>query len=116
MDRPTGVYVISFLQVLAAAYYVGIAIFGIFFDAYDNMALVYAALVIGIFMFILSTGTWAMKSWAWTLTLIMQIVGVIRELAAFFLEGQYLGIFSLVIAIVIIYYLTRPEIKEGFGH
>ncbi len=116
MDRPTGVYVISFLQTLTAAYFFGIGIFGIFFNAYENMTLVYAALIIGILMFILSTGMWVMKSWAWTFTLIIQIIGIIRELAAYFLEGQYLGIFSLIIAIVIIYYLTRPEIKEGFGH
>jgi hypothetical protein len=112
MDRPTGVYLIAFLQVLNAAYLVSAGFFG----RNDNPPLAIAAIALGIFMFILSASTFVMKPWAWTATLILQSLSIIHQFVAYFWQGSYFGIASFIISVVIIYYLTRPEIRKGFGH
>lgn len=117
MDRPTGVYLISFLQVFLGAYLVSVAFFdfvyGSFFDG--NTLLASLALVTGIINFVLGFGIWGLKGWAWMLTLVFQFVHIAREILSYFLAGQYLGFLSLIISAVIIYYLTRPEIRKLFG-
>jgi hypothetical protein len=112
MDRPTGVYVIAFLQVLNAAYLVSLG----FFWRNDNPTLAILALALGIFMFILSAATFVMKPWSWTATLILQMLSIIHQFVAYFWQGSYFGIVSFIISVIIIYYLTRPEIRKGFGH
>ncbi|GIK56334.1 MAG: hypothetical protein HND44_17585 [Chloroflexi bacterium] len=76
MDRPTGVYLISFLQVFLGAYLLSVAFFdfvyGSFFDG--NTLLASLALVTGVINFVLGLGIWGVKGWAWMLTLIFPFV------------------------------------------
>lgn len=117
MDRPTGVYLISFLQVFTAAYLLSVAIFDYAYGSFGgNNTLALLALIMSIFMFAVGFATWVMKPWAWTATLIVQILHIAREFLAYFWADQYLGFFTLIISAVILYYLTRPEIRKGFGH
>lgn len=117
MDRPTGVYLISFSQVFLGAYLVSVAFFDYMYGSFgDNNTLALLALILGIVMFALGFATWVMKPWSWTLTLIFQFVHIAREILAYFWADQYLGFISLILNVVIIYYLTRPEIRKGFGH
>ncbi|HRQ40579.1 MAG TPA: hypothetical protein PLD25_21910 [Chloroflexota bacterium] len=117
MDRPVGVYLISFLQVFLGAYLLSVAFFdfvyGSFFDG--NTLLASLALVAGVINFVLAFGIWGVKGWAWTLTLVFQFIHIAREFLSYFLAGQYLGLISLILSAIIIYYLTRPEIRKLFG-
>lgn len=117
MDRPIGVYLISFLQVFLGGYLLSVAFFdfryGSFFGGNDLLAGL--ALAAGIINFVLAFGIWGTKSWAWTLTLFFQFVHIARELLSYFLADQYLGLISLILSAIIIYYLTRPEIRTVFG-
>ncbi len=116
MDRPTGVYLISFLQVFTGAYLASVAFFDYVYGSFgSNNSLAFLALVMSIISFALGFAMWVMKPWAWTLTLIFQFLHIAREILAYFWADQYIGFFSLIINVAIIYYLTRPEIRKEFG-
>ena len=73
-------------------------------------AIAVVAAIIGILMLIDAYGLWAGKSWAWWLTIVLSFIGIILGLLS--LPG---GIITIAIDILIIYYFTRPHVKEFFG-
>lgn len=74
------------------------------------MAFAAVAAIMGILLFIDAYGLWTGKSWAWWLTIILSVIGIIGGLLS--LPG---GIISIIIDALIIYYFTRPHVKEFFG-
>lgn len=66
-------------------------------------------LVMSILGFIMAWGLWAGKRWAWTITIILSALGVLTNL--FTLPGS---IISILINGGIIYYLTRPYVKNYY--
>jgi uncharacterized membrane protein (DUF2068 family) len=76
-------------------------------------------LVSGSIYFVLAHGLWNGRRWAWTWTLISSIVSLIASVASmgigillFHLMG--IGIVGIVIQVIIIYYLTRTQVKSYF--
>jgi predicted membrane protein len=67
-------------------------------------------LLIGLFSFVVAYGFWNGLGWAWTIGIILNILGVLSNLAS--LPG---GIFGLLLNGLILYYLTRPHVKRYFG-
>ena len=74
------------------------------------MAIAAVVAIIGILLFIDAYGLWIGAGWAWWLTIILSVLGIIGGLLS--LPG---GIISIIIDILIIYYFTRPHVKEFFG-
>lgn len=74
------------------------------------MAIAAVAAIIGILYLIDAYGLWTGKSWAWWLTVILSVLGIIGGLLS--LPG---GIIGIIIYVLIIYYFTRPHVKEFFG-
>jgi len=70
-------------------------------------------IVVGLVAFVLAYGFWTGKGWAWILGIIFAIIGIV--LGAVSLVGSPASIVGIVLNIVIIYYLTRPHVKEWFG-
>ena len=68
------------------------------------------AAIMGILLFIDAYGLWTGAGWAWWLTIILSVLGIIGGLLS--LPG---GIISIIIDGLIIYYFTRPHVKEFFG-
>jgi uncharacterized membrane protein (DUF2068 family) len=66
-------------------------------------------LVLSILGFIMTWGLWSGKSWARTITLILAVIGIITGI--FSLPGSLI---SILINIVILYYLTRPHIQAYY--
>ena len=66
--------------------------------------------VSAIFTFMVAYGYWNGFGWAWWVGLILAIIGAIRAILT-----VPLGVISLVINGLIIYYLTRPYVQEYFG-
>jgi len=66
-----------------------------------------ALMITGVVSLLLAWGLWTGKAWAWRLALIFVIVGAIVNLLSFHLIG-------VVIDAVIVYYLTRPTVKQSF--
>ncbi|MEM2806806.1 MAG: hypothetical protein QXU45_07495 [Candidatus Bathyarchaeia archaeon] len=66
--------------------------------------------ILGLISFFIAYGLWTGKGWAWTLCLVFSIIGLILSILS--LPS---GIISLIINILILYYLTRPHVKAFFG-
>ena len=77
------------------------------------------SMIFGILYFIMSYGLLKGKGWAWTGTIISLIIGTlicnIPTMANPSVYGLSSIIPSVIIAIIIIGYLTRPHVKEFFG-
>jgi len=68
----------------------------------------------GIVMLVLAWGVWAGKRWAWIIAIVFVVIGIISGIGQL-ITGAYQGIVSLIIQIVIAYYLFRPNVKAYFG-
>lgn len=74
------------------------------------LAIAAVAAIIGILVLIDAYGLWIGAGWAWWLTIILSILGIIGGLLSL-----PVGIISIIIDVLIIYYFTRPYVKEFFG-
>jgi len=74
------------------------------------LAIAAVAAIVGILALIDAYGLWIGAGWAWWLTIILSILGIIGGILS--LPG---GIISIIIDILIIYYFTRPYVKKFFG-
>lgn len=67
-------------------------------------------LIIAALNFLIAYGFWNGRGWAWTLGIIFACLGLIMGL--FSLPS---GIIQIIINALILYYLTRPNVKRYFG-
>ena len=142
MSRPTGVTILAVLQAIVSALSlligIGILIFKDFFlqaliespefqqsaqdvppGVLEGIAtftgiIVLISSLIGLF---LAYGLFKLQSWAWIVTLVFQILGILSNLFNL-VSGQGPPgwvVLQLVISSVIVYYLFRPEVKRAFG-
>ena len=106
--RPLGVTIIAILT----------AIGGIVFLASGAVLLIVGIgiilLALGIAYFVMAYGLWIGKRWAWTITLILSVIGIIVAIASI-VAGNAGAIISIIIHGVVIYYLYRPNVKAFFG-
>ena len=134
--RPTGVSVLAILAALGGILcLIGGAVLGILAGAMEEfiesaiedygatiipgagefisaivLAIAAVAAIVGILALIDAYGLWIGAGWAWWLTIILSILGIIGGIMS--LPG---GIISIIIDALIIYYFTRPHVKEFFG-
>lgn len=72
------------------------------------------AIAIGIVWLVLAWGLFTAKGWAWIITVILAIISAIfSAIGVFGGAVWYLG--TLIIDIVILYYMYRPNVKSYFG-
>lgn len=71
-------------------------------------------IIIGAVHILVAYGLWIGAGWAWWLTMIIAILGVIGGLLSL-LGGAPSGIISLIIYGVIIWYFWQPYVKAYFG-
>jgi len=134
--RPTGVAVLSILAALGGILFlIGAAVLGIMATAMADfieswmaeygagvitgagefvaaivMAIAAVLAIFGILALIDAYGLWVGAGWAWWLTIILSILGIIVGILT--LPG---GIIAIIIEALIIYYFTRPHVKQFFG-
>jgi hypothetical protein len=70
--------------------------------------------VIGILDLGLAYGLWTGKGWAWIISLILAILGIIGSLFSL-ARGGFGAVVILILDAIILYYLTRPNVKAFFG-
>ena len=134
--RPTGVAVLSILAAIGGILcLIGAAVLGILAGAMEEfiesameeygagvipgagefisaivMAIAAVAAIFGVLYLIAAYGLWVGAGWAWWLTIILSILGIIGGILSL-----PVGIITIFIEILIIYYFTRPHVKEFFG-
>tara|TARA_Y100000310_G_C20657382_1_gene802705 strand:+ start:889 stop:1272 length:384 start_codon:yes stop_codon:yes gene_type:complete len=122
---PTGVKILSVLYYLGAAV---MAIFGImallkkdtasFILNVDISGILTLAGVIfiglAVLYFFIARDLWNLKKWAWWIVLVLSSIGAIIGLFTIFGGSPAQGIFNIALAGLIIWYLTKPDIKKLF--
>ncbi len=136
VPRPTGVAILAILGFLGSAAFILFGIGGLvlsaFLEGILNSAgigglvgavagLVVAIISVGILFLgliylLLSWGLWSGKNWARIIWIIFSILGLLGALGSIAGGAPVFGIFSLVIDVLIIYYLTRPHVSAYFHH
>ena len=71
-------------------------------------------IVLGIADFVVAWGLLKGKSWAWIVTIIINIISAVLNIISI-VAGSIGSIWGLIINGIIIYYLYRPNVKSYFG-
>jgi len=131
MNRPFGVTLLALLHVLQAilAFIIGLVLVALgtflprFLTQFPRLArhtglfeiIGAIAIIVASLYLLLSYGLWTGKGWAWTISLILAGLGIILSLVTLILRGGVGGVIALILDAVIIYYLTRVNVKAFFG-
>ncbi len=99
---------------LATAGFSGLASLGTGTIAAIITAIGAIALILGILYLAVGVGFLGGKGWAWTLGMIVSIIGIVLDVVQIGF-GAYYNVLGLIIGIIIVYYLTRPHVKAFFG-
>ncbi|MFX1244684.1 MAG: hypothetical protein ACFE8F_06940 [Promethearchaeota archaeon] len=112
-ERPIGVIIIAILQLLGSI--VMLAAGGLMlmlglaipFFGFILMAIGAFMIIWGIIGLILFWGLWGMKSWAWLITIIFNIISLILSIYNFWNSGftDYTTLVNVIIPLIIIIYL-----------
>lgn len=121
--RPLGVTIIAILIVISGVLIllVGLGlvaigpIIGLVFVVFGSISL-----AVGIAYLVMAYGLLKGRGWAWTLSTIVLIIGIILEVISIprtIALGSSLSgnIISIAISAFILYYLYRPHVKSYFG-
>lgn len=98
MNRPLGITILAILAVLGGLVSLAVGAFASGF----GLVLV----IIGLVELAVAYGYWTGKSWGWWLG----IVGAVLDIVSIF----SLNYFGFIIGIIMLYYLTRPNVKAWF--
>ena len=106
--RPLGVTIIAILVVIGGILFLfsGIVLLII------GIGILLIAL--GIAYFVMAYGLWNGRGWAWTITLILSVIGIIIAIVSI-AAGNVAAIINVIIHGIVIYYLYRPNVKAFFG-
>jgi len=127
-QRPSGVTILAILEIISGLFELGAGALlliaagligglvpeeipgfgGILAGILSAIGIVF--IILGLFAFLITYGLWTGQGWAWTLSLIFSIIGIILGILSL-----PAGIIGLIIDILILYYLTRPHVKAFFG-
>jgi hypothetical protein len=125
--RPTGIAILAILDfiggvllLLGGAFLAAIGGSSILttygYGAFSGVVTVFGgiAVVLGLFAIFVGWGLWSGKSWAWTLAVVLYILGALTSLVG--LAGGSLGsIVPLILYALILWYLWKPHVKAYFG-
>jgi len=132
-ERPFGVTVLAILEIISALFSLGagalmlmaVGFIGAIIEEMPGgywgagfsglvagmlIAIGVVMVILGLISLFIAYGLWTDKGWAWTLCLVFSIIGLILSILSI-----PSGIISLIINILILYYLTRPHVKAFFG-
>jgi lysylphosphatidylglycerol synthetase-like protein (DUF2156 family) len=70
--------------------------------------------VIGLLYLGLAWGLWTGKGWAWFLSLVLAALGLLVSLLSL-VRGGFGTIVVLILDVIILYYLFRPNVRDFFG-
>ena len=134
MKRPTGVTILAVLAVIYGVFSLLLALLGLLGSAllasgvgaaairYSAGTLVYATIsdtVIGVLFLAFGIGAFRLRGWAWTVGVAALVLEVVRQVAGFVIQGfsatKIVGGITVVIALVVLWYLVRPNVRAAFG-
>lgn len=109
--RPFGVVLIAILLALNGILSIIAGIAALGFVAGAGIV----EIIFGLVLLYVAYGMWSLQSWAWLSTLILEGINALFAVISLIAAPASIGAWiSLIIAAIIIYYLTRPEVHEAF--
>jgi uncharacterized membrane protein (DUF2068 family) len=128
VNRPLGVSILAVLHVLQALvlFVGGLALLSVrllrprIFLRMPHLTGLLSVLggvlfVIALLALLLAYGLWFGKGWAWTFSFILAILGIIFSVVILFLRAGLGSAITLILDLVIIYYLLQPNVKAFFN-
>lgn len=135
MKRPIGVTIIAVPAILYGVFSLLLALLGLLGSAllasgvgaatikYSAGTLAYATItdaVIGILYLTFGIGAFSLKRWAWITGVVALALDVLRQIIGVVMHGfsasNTVGfIITIVIALVVLWYLFRPSVRAAFG-
>jgi uncharacterized membrane protein HdeD (DUF308 family) len=106
--RPLGVTIVAILTAIGGLIFLGSGLVLLI------VGIGVILLALGIAYLVMAYGLWKGRGWAWTITLILSVIGIIVAIASL-VAGNVSAIISIIIHAVVIYYLYRPNVKAFFG-
>ena len=134
--RPTGVTVIAVLVIIGSILLLlagigGVAVGSLFISQIIGLGFVIIGaiiLAVGIGYLVVSYGLLKGKRWSWTITVVLLFIGIAIDVVSIifgsfainmdtstFLTNNSGSIASIIISVIILYYLYRPHVKSYFG-
>ena len=119
MNRPLGVTIIALLLIIGGVLGVleALDLLGVWdlFGLDESTGVGIGILIVAVANLLVGFGFWSLQGWAWTIAVIVTVLRLIGAVAGFFIGGLATGIVGLVIVLIILWYLFRPEVKAAFG-
>jgi uncharacterized membrane protein HdeD (DUF308 family) len=106
--RPLGVTIVAVLTAIGGLIFLGSGL-GLLIIGFG-----FILLVLGIAYLVMAYGLWNGRGWAWTITLILSVIGIVVAIATI-VAGNVSTVINIIIHGVVIYYLYRPNVKAFFG-
>jgi uncharacterized membrane protein (DUF2068 family) len=109
-ERPLGIAILAILQMLSALFVlvagagmIALGAFSMFLAILGGIMLLF-----GLISFYVGYGLWNMKSWAWKVAIIVNIISIVLNLIP---PINWAG---LIIPVIIVIYLQQEDIKKRF--
>jgi uncharacterized membrane protein (DUF2068 family) len=118
--RPLGVTIIAILTIIGGIGFLASGIAAVvaapFLSDMEGLSagIGAALMALGIAYFVMAYGLWKGKGWAWTITLVLSFIGIVLGIISI-VTGNIGAVFHLIINIIVVYYLYRPNVKMFFG-
>jgi uncharacterized membrane protein (DUF2068 family) len=112
-DRPLGVTILAVLEwigaILVLITAIGLIALGAAIPLFGALGLIFGVimLLLALVSFIIGYGLFTLKSWAWMLAIIFNILDIILGIVAF-------DIITIIISLIIVIYLQQGDIKSRF--
>ena len=135
MKRPIGVTILAVIAIIYGIFSLLLALLGLLGSAllasgtysaavkYSAGTLAYATIsdaVLGILYLAFGIGAFRLKGWAWTTGVVALVLDILRNIVSLVIRGSSAGsivvpIVTIVIALVLLWYLFRPNVRAAFG-
>jgi hypothetical protein len=107
-DRPLGVTIICVLQFIGAIILIALGALLVLGGLLLGplLAVIGAVfLVLGLISFFVTFGLWKLKSWAFWITIIINIIEIVTGIGSAVAAGDYSPIFGIIIPLIVVIYL-----------
>ena len=135
MKRPVGITILAVVAIIYGIFNLLLALLGLLGSAllasrvaaaaikYSAGTLAYATIsdaVLGIVFLAFGIGALRLKGWAWTTGIAALVLELVRQIVGVVIQGFSVGTIvrdsiTIVIALVLLWYLFRPDVRAAFG-
>jgi hypothetical protein len=135
MQRPVGVTIVAVITIIYGIFSLLLALLGLLGLAlaasgvgnvaarYSTGNLVYATIsdaVLGILYLAFGIGAFQLKGWAWTTGVVALVLDIVRHIVSVVIQRFgaltiVVASITIVIALVLLWYLFRPNVRAAFG-